>query len=71
MMIPVLVALGLVQAWGGRDMMNPDGIQYIEIGLNYLKGLVSRHQRARRPRQHLLKRKRPGGRRRFARCRPS
>jgi hypothetical protein len=50
MMIRVLVGLGLVQAWGGRDMMNPDSIQYIEIGLNYLKGLVSRHQRARRPR---------------------
>jgi hypothetical protein len=32
------VLLGLIQAWGGRNMMNPDGIQYIEVGLNYVNG---------------------------------
>lgn len=30
-----LAALGFLQAWAGRNTMNPDGIQYIEVGLNY------------------------------------
>jgi hypothetical protein len=37
----LLIALGLVQTWGARMAMNPDGISYIEVGLNYAKGLWS------------------------------
>ena len=31
----LLAAVGLIQAFAGRNMMNPDGIQYIEVALNY------------------------------------
>ena len=41
LMLALLVALGLVQTWGARMAMNPDGISYIEVGLNYAKGLWS------------------------------
>ncbi len=32
----VLLLVGLQQTWNGRNMMNPDGISYIEIGLAYV-----------------------------------
>ncbi len=31
-----LLLMGLAQTWNGRNMMNPDGISYIEIGLAYV-----------------------------------
>jgi hypothetical protein len=34
--VSVLFLVGLLQTWNGRNMMNPDGISYIEIGLAYV-----------------------------------